>query len=141
MKNVLTLSSALFFCAIPSHLDAAPLKNSKVMQNIIRQCEYDDGVIIRLLASRECPSLDDMHSPKLLPSPPTIRVAPKIQLPVSSISPQETVLEKPLPSSTASATTDIILDKSIMRCTVIGFKKETADFRSCVTEQIKLLSK
>lgn len=36
---------------------------------------------------------------------------------------------------------DIILDKAISRCKTIGYKRETAEYRSCVTEQIALLSK
>lgn len=36
---------------------------------------------------------------------------------------------------------DIILDKAISRCKTIGYKRETAEYRSCVTEQITLLSK
>lgn len=39
------------------------------------------------------------------------------------------------------ATGDVILDTAINRCDRIGFKRDTSEFRGCVTEQISLLSK
>ena len=38
-------------------------------------------------------------------------------------------------------TDDVVLEKALSRCTNIGFKRDTNEFRSCVTEQIKILSK
>ena len=40
-----------------------------------------------------------------------------------------------------SANGDVILDTAINRCERIGFKRDTSEFRGCVTEQISLLSK
>lgn len=40
-----------------------------------------------------------------------------------------------------STTGDLVLDAAINRCDRIGFKRETSEFRGCVTEQISLLSK
>jgi hypothetical protein len=49
----------------------------------------------------------------------------------------------PVQKTTAptSTTTDIILDTAINRCERIGFKRDTSEFRGCVTDQITLLSK
>jgi hypothetical protein len=49
----------------------------------------------------------------------------------------------PVQKTTAptSATGDVILDTAINRCERIGFKRDTSEFRGCVTEQINLLSK
>lgn len=44
-------------------------------------------------------------------------------------------------SALSSATGDPILETAINRCDRIGFKRETGEFRGCVTEQINLLSK
>lgn len=49
----------------------------------------------------------------------------------------------PVQNTTAapSATGDVILDTAINRCDRIGFKRDTSEFRGCVTEQITLLSR
>jgi hypothetical protein len=36
---------------------------------------------------------------------------------------------------------DAILDRAILRCNIIGFKRSTAEFRKCITDQIEILSK
>ncbi len=40
-----------------------------------------------------------------------------------------------------SETGDVTLDTALNRCDRIGFKRDTSEFRGCVTEQIRLLSK
>lgn len=54
-----------------------------------------------------------------------------------------TAVTAPVKNTTAppSATGDVILDTAINRCERIGFKRDTSEFRGCVTEQINLLSK
>lgn len=54
-----------------------------------------------------------------------------------------TAVAAPVQKTTApaSATSDVILDTAINRCERIGFKRDTSEFRGCVTEQISLLSK
>ena len=49
----------------------------------------------------------------------------------------------PVQNTTAptSAIGDVILDTALNRCDRIGFKRDTIEFRGCVTEQIRLLSK
>jgi hypothetical protein len=43
--------------------------------------------------------------------------------------------------SGAAKSEDVVLERALSRCTNIGFKRDTDEFRSCVTEQIKILSK
>lgn len=58
--------------------------------------------------------------------------------PKAQLDPKAPVQKTTVP---ASATGDVILDTAINRCDRIGFKRETSEFRGCVTEQISLLSK
>lgn len=44
-------------------------------------------------------------------------------------------------SSEAAKNEDVVLEKALSRCISIGFKRDTNEFRTCVTEQINLLSK
>lgn len=113
----------------PTAAFAAPLKSSKVMKDLVRQCEYVDGVIVRVLAPRECPVIETANAAPVVPSAPAVATSQ----PVAAV-----VQQKP---QTANASDDIILDKAIARCINIGFKRETAEFRNCVTEQLSLLSK
>lgn len=59
-------------------------------------------------------------------------------VPVAGVQPNA-----PVQNTTAapSANGDVILDTAINRCERIGFKRDTSEFRGCVTEQISLLSK
>ena len=77
-----------------------------------------------------------------------IVISPKIISPPSAInlktSPNAISNSNQAPSQLSENTDqqkDIILDKAISRCKTIGYKRETAEYRSCVTEQIALLSK
>jgi hypothetical protein len=36
---------------------------------------------------------------------------------------------------------DLVLEKALSRCLNIGFKRDSNEFRTCVTEQIRILSK
>ena len=132
------LSALVISLSQPTIAFAAPLKNTKAMKNFVRQCEYADGVILRVLVPRECPVLETAAP---VPAPVTPSV-PAVAMPqaLGSGVPQaaQTISSS---QSAATASNDIILDKAISRCTSIGYKRETAEFRSCVTEQIALLSK
>lgn len=121
--------SAVAICTVqPAAGVAAPLKSTKVMKNLVRECEYVDGVIIRVLASRECPVIEKSGSTPVVP-------------PVTAAQPAAAANSKPNQAANATASDDIILDKAISRCTSIGFVRDSAEFRTCVTEQISLLSK
>lgn len=113
---------------------AAPLKNTKIMKNFVRQCEYADGVILRVLVPRECPVLETAA-----PVTPSVPAAAMPQTLGSGVPQAAQTINSS--QSAATASNDIILDKAISRCTSIGYKRETAEFRSCVSEQITLLSK
>lgn len=120
----------------PTAVLATPLKSTKVMKDFVRQCEYMDGVILRILMPRECPVLETSA-----PTPPAPTVIKEASPQSVGVGDQKT--EQPIKASlpAAKASDDIILERSISRCTSIGYKRETAEFRSCVTEQISLLSK
>ncbi len=115
---------------------AAPLKNTKVMKNFVRQCEYADGVILRVLVPRECPVLETAALVPVTPGVPAVAMPQALGSGVPQAA--QTINSS---QSAVNATNDIILDKAISRCTSIGYKRETAEFRSCVSEQIALLSK
>ncbi len=125
-----------FSLAQHSAISAAPLKNTKVMENFVRQCEYADGVILRMLFPRECPVLETAAPAPVTPSIPAVAMPQAL----GSGVPQgaQTINSS---QSAATASNDIILDKAISRCKTIGYKRETAEFRSCVSEQITLLSR
>lgn len=134
-KKLCIFSTLALSFVQPGFALAAPLKSTKVMKDLVRQCEYVDGVIMRVLAPRECPVLEAATPTPSSPSPATTITnaqAVSVQQPA-----QTTSASQP----TANASGDIILEKAIGRCTNIGFKRDTAEFRSCVTEQITLLSK
>lgn len=124
VSKLCALSALALSLTQPAALLSAPLKSTKVMKDLIRQCEYADGVIMRVLAPRECPVLEAAMPTPSAPTPAVVNAQA-----VSASQP------------TAKASNDAILEKAIGRCTSIGFKRETAEFRSCVTEQIILLSK
>ena len=126
--SLCVLSALVLSVFEPSTAFAAPLKSSKVMKDLVRQCEYVDGVIVRVLASRECPVIETNS-----PTPVAPATAPSQPVVAAS--------QQAAQSANAKASDDIILEKAISRCTNIGYKRETAEFRSCVTEQIALLSK
>lgn len=83
----------------------------------------------------------------------------EVDFPAASVLPNVTqvkpqIISPPPPKSNAavavpvekttepsSTTGDVILDTAINRCERIGFKRDTSEFRGCVTEQINLLSK
>ena len=141
MKNLSVFFSVFGIFTASSTLSAAPLKSTTVLHNIVRQCEYMNGVTIRLLASRECPTFEAIPTPKPTPIAPPLKVELHTQqtaVPIISSAPN---LVRAPSQSSAIETGDVILDKSINRCTIIGFKKDAAEFRGCVTEQIKILSK
>lgn len=124
VSKLCALSALALSLAQPTTLLAAPLKSTKVMKDLVRQCEYVDGVIMRVLAPRECPVFEAAMPTPSAPAPAVVNAQA-----VSASQP------------TAKASDDVIFEKAIGRCTNIGFKRETAEFRSCVTEQITLLSK
>lgn len=84
------------------------------------------------------------------PMPPATFVAP---VPAPAVVP--IVKQEPKPSaktdpelghstdaqSRNAASDDVVLERALSRCTNIGFKRDTNEFRTCVTEQIKILSK
>lgn len=149
MKNLSVIFSVIGIFAASSTLSAAPLKSTTVTYNVVRQCEYADGVTIRLLVSRECPTFEAIPPPKPTPIAPPLKapIAPplkvELQMPQTAapISANAPNLVRVPTQSSAIESGDVILDKSMNRCTIIGFKKDTAEFRGCVTEQIKILSK
>lgn len=69
-------------------------------------------------------------------APPIVKQEPK---PSAKTNP-ELVRSTDTPSGSA-ASDDVVLERALSRCTNIGFKRDTNEFRTCVTEQIKLLSK
>jgi hypothetical protein len=141
MKNLSVFCSVFGIFIASSTLSAAPLKSTTVMHNVVRQCEYLNGVTIRILASRECPSFEAIPTPKPTPLAPPMKVEIQTQQTAAPISSNIPNLVRVPSQTSAIETGDVILDKSINRCTIIGFKKDTAEFRGCVTEQIKILSK
>lgn len=110
---------------------AAPLKSDKVMKDLVRQCEYVDGLIVRVLASRECPVIEATTPAPAASSVPAVLTSPSV---VAANPPADQ-------SVNGQTSDDIIFERAIGRCTTIGFKRDTAEFRSCVTEQIAILSK
>lgn len=135
VSKLCALSAIALSLAQPTTLQAAPLKSTKVMKDLVRQCEYVDGVIMRVLAPRECPVLEAATpTPSSPPPAATITSAQPVSI-------QQAAQTVNASQPTAKASDDIILEKAIGRCTNIGFKRDTAEFRSCVTEQITLLSK
>lgn len=141
MKNVSVFCSVFGIFAASSTLSAAPLKSTTVMHNVVRQCEYINGVTIRILASRECPIFEAIPTPKPTPTAPPMKVELQTQQTAAPISSSIPNVVRVPPQSSEMETGDVILDKSITRCTIIGFKKDTVEFRGCVTDQIKILSK
>lgn len=141
MKNLSVFFYVFGAFAASSTLSAAPLKSTTVMYNVVRQCEYADGVTIRILVSRECPTFEAIPPPKPTPIALPLKVELKTQQTAAPISSSAPNLIRAPSQSSAIETGDVILDKSMNRCTIIGFKKDTAEFRGCVTEQIKILSK
>lgn len=137
VSKMCALSVLAVSLAQPTATLAAPLKSSKVMKDLVRQCEYVDGVILRVLASRECPVLETT-APTPTPAP-SASTASVTQAAGAGI--QQTAQTLNASQGAVKTSEDVILDKAISRCTNIGFKRETAEFRSCVTEQITLLSK
>lgn len=131
LSKLSALSLLLVGFIQPTASSAAPLKSSKVMKDLIRQCEYVDGVVLRVLLPRECPTL------KTAAPTPAAQNVPEVAV-------QQPVIVNGGQSkqgANAATSDDIILEKAISRCTNIGFKRETPEFRSCVTEQITILSK
>lgn len=141
MKSFLVFFFVFGIFAASSTLNATPLKSTTVMHNVVRQCEYINGVTIRILASRECPTFEAIPTPKPTPIATPLRVELQTQQNAAPISSSAPNLVRVPSQSSAIESVDVILDKSINRCTIIGFKKDTAEFRGCVTEQIKILSK
>lgn len=139
MKKLLYFSAIGMFAA-SSALSAASLKTTKVIHGMVRQCEYVNGVTIRLLASRECPTFESISPSKPTSLPPPPNDEPNQQAFVPSSSSPPTFAQVP-PKNSEIVTDDIILEKSINRCKVIGFTKDTSEYRSCVIDQIKILSK
>ncbi len=135
--NVVSKLCALCALALsltqPAALLSAPLRSTKVMKDLVRQCEYADGVIMRVLAPRECPVLEAAMPTPSAPTPAEANA--------QAVSVQQSAQAVSASQPTAKASDDAILEKAIGRCTSIGFKRKTAEFRSCVTEQIILLSK
>jgi hypothetical protein len=98
----------------------------------IRECNYvGGGVILRLPSERECPTLKIDAPTPIVPN----------AVAANAEQPQTVSRDQMTQGANAKTSDDIILDKAIYRCTNIGYKRETAEFRSCVTEQITLLSK
>ncbi len=138
VARLCAISALAFSLTQHSAAIAAPLKNTKVIKNFVRQCEYADGVILRVLFPRECPVLETAApvSATVTPSVPAVAMPQALG---SGVPKAAQTINSSLSAVTAS--NDIILDKAISRCTSIGYKRKTAEFRSCVTEQITLLSK
>jgi len=136
----------LTFGLIPSTSAlSAPLKNSQTIKGLVTRCEYADGLTIRVLAPRKCPTITTPE-----PAPPVVSAiqsaaAPSVTArPVAQAQGSATKVADGIvavPQNGAKTNEDPILEKSINRCIGIGFKKDTVEFRNCVVEQITLISK
>jgi len=97
----------------------------------IRECIYASGLVLRLPSTRQCPTLKIDASTPIVPN----AIGDKVQQPQTVIADQTKQL------TNVKTSGDVILEQAVSRCMNIGFKRETSEFRSCVTEQIRLLSK
>lgn len=136
----------LIFGLIPTNSAlSAPLKNSQTIKSFVTRCEYADGLMVRVLAPRECPIITtpeptpavvSANPPAVAPSV-TARTAVKAQVSAKKVA--DGIVGAP--QNGAKINDDPVLEKAINRCLGIGFNRDTTEFRNCVVGQIAIISK
>jgi hypothetical protein len=130
--NGLSCAFALAFLPIfyfPAKCQLSAVSNTEYKS--IRECSYASGLVLRLPSARQCPTLKIDASIPLVPN----------GIEAQAQQPQSVRADQMDQVTNAKTSGDVILEKAVSRCMNIGFKRDTAEFRSCVTEQIRLLSK